>query len=125
MKRFRNIMLIAAAAMVALFVFAPLGFAAEGTAGGGAGDGELSAEEAAQSSVGGGLRYAGIALGAGLAVLGGALGTARAQAAIGAGGTAAMTEKPELFGKVFILVALPETVIVLGFVIALMLLGQL
>jgi F0F1-type ATP synthase membrane subunit c/vacuolar-type H+-ATPase subunit K len=33
-------------------------------------------------------------------------------------------EKPELFGRIFILVALPETVIVLGFVLGIMILGS-
>lgn len=124
MKRFKKIGLAALAAMIALAAFAPIGLAAEGTTGT-KGDGVLSQEEAAESTVGGGIRFAGIALAAGLAALGGAFGTARAQAAIGAGGTAAMAEKPELFGKIFILVALPETIIVLCFVVAVLLIGKI
>jgi len=79
------------------------------------------APDAAQAvgniSVGAGIRALGIALAAALCVAGGAFATGRAQSAIGAGGTGAMAEKPELFGRVFILVALPETMVVLGFVL--------
>ncbi|MBI2435029.1 MAG: ATPase [Candidatus Hydrogenedentes bacterium] len=67
----------------------------------------------------------GLAIGAGIAMAGAALGTGRAQGAIGAGGTGAIAEKPELFGRIFILVALPETVVVLGFVMAFLILGNI
>ncbi len=46
--------------------------------------------------------------------------TAYAQSKIGQAGAGAMAEKPELSGTVFILVAIPETMVVLGFAIALM-----
>ena len=42
----------------------------------------------------------------------------------GAGGTGALPEKPELFTNVLILVALPETVVVFGFVIAFLCLSK-
>jgi len=87
-------------------------------------EGHGEGAEAGALSLGAGIKAAGLALGAGLAVLGGALGTGRAQAAIGAGGTGAMAEKPELFGRIFILVALPETIVVLGFVLGIMILGS-
>jgi len=83
------------------------------------------ADAAEDMSFGQGLRAAGLAIGAGLAILGGAIGTGRAQASIGAGGTGAMAEKPELFGRVFILVALPETMVVLGFVLGILILVML
>jgi V/A-type H+-transporting ATPase subunit K len=76
-------------------------------------------------TVGDGIRAAGLAIASALAVLGGALGTGRAQAAIGAGGTGAIAEKPELFGRIFILVALPETVVVLGFALGVLLFTQI
>jgi V/A-type H+/Na+-transporting ATPase subunit K len=57
-------------------------------------------------------------LAAALAVGLGAIGTAWAQSRIGAAGTGAIAEKPELTGTVFILVALPETMVILGFVVA-------
>ena len=49
-----------------------------------------------------------------------AMATAYAQSKIGAAGAGAMAEKPEVAGTVFILVAIPETMVVLGFAIALM-----
>lgn len=48
--------------------------------------------------------------------------TAYAQSKIGQAGAGAMSEKPEVAGTVFILVAIPETMVVLGFAIALMIL---
>jgi V/A-type H+-transporting ATPase subunit K len=54
-----------------------------------------------------------------------AIATAWAQSRIGAAGTATMAEKPELSATVIILVAIPETMVILGFVVAVMiLLGQ-
>jgi len=54
-----------------------------------------------------------------------ALATAWAQSKIGAAGSATIAEKPELSATVIILVAIPETMVILGFVIAVMiLLGQ-
>ncbi len=66
-----------------------------------------------------------IYLSAALAVAVPALATAWAQSKIGAAGAATMAEKPELSATVIILVAIPETMVILGFVIAVMiLLGQ-
>jgi V/A-type H+-transporting ATPase subunit K len=50
-----------------------------------------------------------------------ALATAWAQSRIGAAGAAALAEKPELSNTVIILVAIPETMTILGFVVAMML----
>ncbi|HYM00300.1 MAG TPA: ATPase [Blastocatellia bacterium] len=61
-----------------------------------------------------------IAIGAALAVGLAALGTAYAQARIGSAGMGALAEKEELRGIVLILVAIPETVVILGFVVAAM-----
>jgi V/A-type H+-transporting ATPase subunit K len=64
-------------------------------------------------------------LAAALAVAGPAFATAWVQSKIGASGAASMAEKPELSPTVIILVAIPETMVILGFVIAVMiLLGQ-
>jgi V/A-type H+-transporting ATPase subunit K len=63
-----------------------------------------------------GLRY----LAAALAIAGGAIGTAWAQSRIGSAGAGAVAEKPEVTGSIFILVALPETMVILGFVVAAM-----
>ena len=51
-----------------------------------------------------------------------ALATAWAQSRIGAAGAGALAEKPELTGTIIILVAIPETMVILGFVVAIMIL---
>lgn len=61
-----------------------------------------------------------LALGAGLAVGLTALGTGYAQGRIGSAGVGAITEKPEIAGRVILLVAIPETMIILGFAVAAM-----
>ncbi len=48
--------------------------------------------------------------------------TAWAQSKIGSAGCGALAEKPELSGTIIILIAIPETIIILGFVIASMIL---
>ena len=59
-----------------------------------------------------------LAIGTGLAVGLASLGTGYAQANIGSAGMGAMAEKPELSGTVILLVAIPETIIILGFAVA-------
>ena len=61
-----------------------------------------------------------LALGAGLAVGLTAIGTGYAQARIGSAGIGAIAEKPEVAGRVILLVALPETMIILGFAVSAM-----
>lgn len=51
-----------------------------------------------------------------------ALATAWAQSRIGSAGAGALAEKPELSGIIIILLAIPETMVILGFVIATMIL---
>lgn len=51
-----------------------------------------------------------------------ALATAWAQSRIGAAGAGTLAEKPELSGTVIILLAIPETMVILGFVVATMIL---
>ncbi|MBI5030595.1 MAG: ATPase [Chloroflexi bacterium] len=58
------------------------------------------------------------AIGAGLAVGLAALGTGLAQGRIGAAGAGAIAEKPELTGTMIVLLAIPETMIILGFAVA-------
>jgi len=62
----------------------------------------------------------GIGLGAGLAIGLAALGTGLAQSRIGSAGAGAIVEKPEIAGLMIVLLAIPETVVILGFVIAAM-----
>jgi V/A-type H+/Na+-transporting ATPase subunit K len=59
-----------------------------------------------------------IALAAALAISVSALATAMAQRAIGSAGIGALSEKPELIGSIIILVAIPETLVILGFAVA-------
>jgi len=62
-----------------------------------------------------------IAVGAALAVGLTALGTGIAQGRIGAAGAGTIAEKPENTGTIILLVAIPETMVILGFVIAIVL----
>ena len=112
----RKAFMLSAAVLAVMSICAPFAMAAEGAEG---------ASDASATSVGEDIRVAGIAIAAGIALAGAALGTGRAQASIGAGGTGALAEKPELFINVLILVALPETIVVLGFVIGFLILGNI
>ncbi|MDK2981917.1 MAG: V/A-type H+/Na+-transporting ATPase subunit [Chloroflexota bacterium] len=58
------------------------------------------------------------ALAAALAIGISAIATALAQRAIGSAGVGAISEKPELLGSVIILIAIPETLVILGFAVA-------
>lgn len=66
-----------------------------------------------------------LGIGAGLAVGASAFGTGFAQAKIGAAGVGAMAEKPELKGLVILLVAIPETMVIFGFVISVLIMTML
>jgi V/A-type H+-transporting ATPase subunit K len=66
-----------------------------------------------------------MALGAGLAIGLGAIATGMAQGAIGSSGMGLLAEKPEEFTRVLILLALPETLVIFGFVIAFLLMGKM
>ena len=61
------------------------------------------------------------AIGAGLAIAGGAVGTGMAQAAIGASAMGVIAEKPDQASKLIIWVAIPETIVIFGFVVSLLL----
>jgi V/A-type H+-transporting ATPase subunit K len=67
------------------------------------------------------IRTAGLALAIAITMAATALATARVQAAVGAGGTGALAEKPELFTSIVVLIAIPETMVILGFVVAFLL----
>lgn len=64
------------------------------------------------------------AIGAALAIGFAAFATAWAQSKIGSAAAGAMAEKPEIGGLMIVLEALPETIIILGFVIAIMIVGM-
>ena len=60
------------------------------------------------------------AIGAGIAIAGGAIGTGVAQSAIGSAGLGLIAEKPEELGRVLLFLVLPETLLIFGFVIAIL-----
>ncbi len=54
-----------------------------------------------------------------------AIATAWVQSRVGAAGSGTLAEKPELRGAVIVMLAIPETLVILGFVVAvLILLGK-
>ena len=110
-----KIALMVMVVMVGMFAFAPATFAQEH------GEEVAGATAGGDTGIGAGL----IAIGAGLAVGLAGLATGNAQAGVGAGGTGAIAEKPEVFTNVLILFAIPETIVILGFVIAFLLLGNI
>jgi V/A-type H+-transporting ATPase subunit K len=67
----------------------------------------------------------GIPIGAGIAFAAGAIGTGYAQSKIGSAGAGTIAERPETFGSMVVLVAIPETMVILGFVVAAMLMIML
>ncbi|MDE1873971.1 MAG: ATPase [Candidatus Micrarchaeota archaeon] len=67
-----------------------------------------------------GIEAAVAAVGAGIAILGGAIGTGIAQSAIGGAGLGLIAEKPEELGKALLFLVLPETILIFGFVVAIL-----
>jgi V/A-type H+-transporting ATPase subunit K len=65
-----------------------------------------------------------IALAAAAAIGIPALATAWAQSRIGPAAAASLAEKPELSTTAILLVAIPETMVILGFVVAMMILSR-
>lgn len=65
-----------------------------------------------------GIKVGFIAIGAALAIGLSAIATGLAQSRIGAAMAGAIAERPELVGSAIILVAIPETMVILGFVVA-------
>lgn len=65
-----------------------------------------------------------IALGSGIAIGLSAIAAAIAEKAIGAAAVGAMVEKEELFGKGLILTVIPETIVIFGLVVAILIIGM-
>jgi V/A-type H+/Na+-transporting ATPase subunit K len=63
-----------------------------------------------------------LSLAAALAIGSSAFATAWVQSRIGSAGAGALSEKPELRGTVIMMLAIPETLVILGFVVALLIL---
>src|SRR5207247_5040291 len=64
------------------------------------------------------------AMAAALSIAGTGIATAWAQKVVGGATVGAMAEKPELFGRGLVLMALPETIVVFGLVLGLQLLSK-
>lgn len=85
----------------------------------------LAAPEEPAAPTGLGLGAGMLALAAAFALGLGALGTAWAQARIGSAAAGAMAERPEIGGRLLIFLALPETMIILGFLVAFFIIGRI
>lgn len=66
----------------------------------------------------------GALLGAGIAVAGSSIGAGLAVSFTGSAALAAISEKPEMFGRAMVVVGLAEGIAIYGLVIAVMLIGQ-
>ncbi len=64
-----------------------------------------------------------IAIGAGLAIGLSAIASALAEKSIGVAAIGAMAEKESLFGKGLILTVIPETIVIFGLVVAILIVG--
>ncbi|HTN51665.1 MAG TPA: ATPase [Anaeromyxobacter sp.] len=63
-----------------------------------------------------------VALAAALAIGISATATAWVQSRIGSAGAGALAEKPEVRGAIIVMLAIPETLVILGFVVAVLIL---
>lgn len=66
-----------------------------------------------------------LALSATLTVVGAAFATAWAEKVIGGAAIGAMAEKPELFVRGLVLMVIPETIIIFGLVVAIIMVGKI
>ena len=80
-------------------------------------------EEPAAAPIGAGAGLLGLA--AAISVGLGAIGTAWAQSRIGAAAAGAIAERPEIGGLMLVFLALPETMIILGFLVAFFVIGKI
>jgi V/A-type H+/Na+-transporting ATPase subunit K len=92
--------------MIALFALAAFAQETGRTAGAGTGAGLLG-------------------IGVGLAVGLGAIGTGIAQSRIGGAAAGVIAERPEMFGTMLVLLVIPETLVIFGFVIGFLLLAKI
>lgn len=103
-----NVVAVAATLALLLLAFAS-----------GASNAQTEAEAAAASSD----RWAAF-LGAAIAIAGSALGAAFAVSYTGAAALAALSERPELFGRAIVIVGLAEGVAIYGLIVAVILVGK-
>ena len=91
--------------------------------GGTAGADPTAVPTAAQQSAGTSDTWAAL-LGAAIAVAGSSIGAAIAVAYTGAAALAAMSERPELFGRAMVIVGLAEGIAIYGLIVAIILIGR-
>jgi len=90
-----------------------------------AGSALADASPAAQTETGTGAGVGGMALlAAAIAVAGSSIGAAIAVAYTGAAALAAMSERPEMFGRAMVIVGLAEGIAIYGLIVAIILIGR-
>ncbi|WP_342025094.1 ATP synthase subunit C [Arthrobacter citreus] len=89
----------------------------------GAGDGGAAATAVAAATEGGDSSGAAL-IGAAIAVAGSSIGAAIAVAYTGSAALAAMSERPEIFGRAMVVVGLAEGIAIYGLIISIILIGQ-
>jgi V/A-type H+-transporting ATPase subunit K len=109
LRRLLAIDVVAAAAAVAAIAVVALGVVDP-----------AHAQDAASSSSAAGSAF----IGAGIAIAGSAIGAGIAVAYTGAAALAAISEKPEMFGRAMVIVGLAEGIAIYGLVIAVVLIGK-
>lgn len=82
-----------------------------------------SAAEADSAAAAAGTNWAAL-LGAAIAIAGSSIGAGIAVAYTGAAALAAMSERPELFGRAIVIVGLAEGIAIYGLVIGIILIGR-
>nr|WP_313775672.1 ATP synthase subunit C [Mycobacterium sp.] len=89
-----------------------------------AGPGSADVTTTVAQGAGSGSSSSAALLGAAIAVAGSSLGAAIAVAYTGAAALAAMSERPELFGRAMVIVGLAEGIAIYGLIIAIILIGK-
>ena len=113
-----NLALLLAATAVLLLALGALG------SGGDADQGGTALHVATVASASGSSSAWAALLGAAIAVAGSSIGAAIAVAYTGAAALAAVSERPELFGRAMVIVGLAEGIAVYGLIIAIILIGK-
>ena len=89
-----------------------------------AADAAAHAGHAAVTAAGTGTGSTGALIGAGLAVAGSTIGAGIAVAYAGSAALAAMSERPELFGRAMVIVGLAEGIAIYGLIVGIILIGK-
>ena len=85
----------------------------------------VAAAQVAGQPAGAGIGAGLLGVGAGIAIGFGAVGTGIAQSRIGGAAAGVIAERPEMFGTMLVLLVIPETLVIFGFVIAFFLYGKI